>query len=184
MAYEIVLDAIPPSLVINNSVSWKVSLSDFPATTWTLTYALVNTANQETIVASADGTDHLVEIPVATSAGYTAGEYNYQAFVDDGADERYKVGEGEIEIVTDYEAATSGYDARSWVKKTLDAIEDVITGKVSQDRASYSVHGRSLSSYTWDEILQLYDDFKGKYSAEQQTTNKKSSTVKVWFTKS
>lgn len=182
MTYEVVLNGVPKSLVINNSVSWKVSLSDFPATGWTLSYALVNSDGQIIITASASGTDHLVEISPATSGAYTAGEYTYQSFVEKAdSSERYQVGSGQIEILADYADASSGLDARSWVKVTLDAIKSVVTGKVAHDRASYAIHGRSLASYSWEEILDLYAKFKGMYAAEQRVTRKRSSSVKVAF---
>lgn len=182
MAYEIVLNGIPQSLVINNSVSWKVSLSDFPATAWTLSYVLVKTTTQIVITASASGDDHLVEIPPSTSTGYEAGIYQYQSFVVKAdASERYKIASGQIEILSDYSLASTGLDARTWVKTTLDSIEDVVTGKVSHDRASYAIHGRSLSSYTWDEILNLYEKFKGMYASEVRGKKKRSSSAKVYF---
>ena len=182
MTYEIVLNGVPKSIVINNSVSWKVSLADFPATIWTLFYALVKANVQEVITASASGTDHLVEISPTTTTSYTAGEYEYQAFVVNGdGSQRYKVASGQIEILADYNDASTGLDARTWVKSTLDAIRDVVTGKVAHDRASYSIHGRSLSSYTWEEILSLEGKFSARYLAEVRTKNNRSSDAKVYF---
>jgi len=179
---EIVLSDIPKSLVIGNSVSWKKSLSNFPATSWTLSYALVMASEQIVITASASGAGHLVEVSPTTSTDYTAGEYEYQAFVVNGVgSERYKIESGQVEILANYAAATSGLDARSWVKTTLDLIADIITGKVAQDRASYSIHGRSIASYSWEEILQLHVKFKAMYAAEVRAKTGRSSSVKVWF---
>lgn len=182
MAFTVVLSDIPKTLVIGNSVSWRQSLADFPASSWTLTYALVNSSGQITITASADSDTHLVEVSPATSTNYTAGEYAYQAYVEKSdSSERYKIGEGLIKILTDFESETSGYDARSWVKKTLDYVESLITGKVQKDRASYSIAGRSLSSYSWDEIYTLRENLVAQYRAEERLKNKRSSTVKVRF---
>ena len=182
MAYTVVLDDIPKALVAGNSLSWKKSLSEFPATEWTLTYALVNADAFIKITATADGNDHLVEIPPTTSDDYTPGDYEYQAYVENSdSSERYKVEQGQFRVLTDFESQTTGHDARSWVKKTLDYVEDLIQGKAQKDRASYSVAGRSLSAYSWDEIYKLRSDLLAQYKAEKRAKRKKNSTAYVRF---
>jgi len=182
MAHEIVKDDIPGSFIQGNSVSWKKSLSDFPATSWTLKYFLVNAVNQITIAASASGTDHLVEISPTTSAAYLEGDYSYHEIIEKSDNsERYKLSGGEVSILPNFESQSSGYDARSWVKQTLDAIRAVITKKVPHDRANYSVHGRQLSAYSWQEILDLEKEFQARYNRERRKSKGRSSSVKVQF---
>jgi len=65
----------PLSFRAGDTVKWKKSLGDYPATSWTLKYFLVIQSDQKIITASADGTDHLVTITAAASAGYAVGRY-------------------------------------------------------------------------------------------------------------
>src|SRR5574343_305597 len=107
MAFTVVLDEIPAALTAGESVSWKYSNADFPATSWTLTYTLVNAAGRIQIVATSSGSEHLVEVSSATSAGYTAGEYEWQAHVSNGT-ERYQIAKGVIEVLVDFATQSSG----------------------------------------------------------------------------
>lgn len=182
MTFEKVLDEIPKKIVAGNSVSWRQALSDFPAPTWILYYHLINATGLITITAAADGADHLVEIAPSTSADYLAGDYEFQKVIKKSDDsERYQIGSGSITVAPDYSANSAGLDARSFAKRTLDYLEALIEGKVQKDRANYSVHGRQLSAYSWEEIYKIYEDFKAQYAAELRKKRGRSSTVKVTF---
>lgn len=186
MPYEIVLDDIPAKIVAGDSLSWKKSLSDYPASTWTLTYRLLNNQKKIEIEADADGDDHLVEIPIDTSDDYTVGDYRYFAHVSDGT-ERYKVDEGLVEVVPDYENLES-LDVRTHAGKVLEALEAVIEGKASADQLTYSIAGRSISRYSPDEIIQWREHYRAEVKKEARELNQEqgrtagtSSQVKVVF---
>jgi hypothetical protein len=58
--------------------SWRRDdLADYPAPTWVLKYRAKNAAGGFEIVAAADGAAHLVTVPAATTAVYTAGIYDW-----------------------------------------------------------------------------------------------------------
>lgn len=184
MPYEIVLSDIPSKIVAGDSLSWKKSLSDYPASTWTLVYHLLNQQKKITITAAADGDDHLVEIPIGTSDDYTVGAYKYIATVSDGT-ERYKIDEGRVEVTPDY-ANLESADLRTHAEKVLEALEAVIEGKASADQLTYSIAGRSISRYSPDEILQWRDSYQAEVNKERRDLNKEqgrsagtSSQVKV-----
>jgi len=124
MTFEKILNEIPQSLVQGNSLSWSQNLAEFPASAWALSYALVSASNQIIITAAADGDNHLVEISPATSAAYVVGKYEYHKIITklDGS-EKYKLGSGTFEILVDFAGATTGHDARSFVKKRQDGSE-------------------------------------------------------------
>lgn len=182
MPISIILDSIPRSLVAGNSVSWKFSDSRFPASAWTLTYSFVISAAQIKVIAAADGDTFVITILSTTSTSWIPGTYSYQAHISNSVtSERYLLDTGIIKICQDYESEISGYDARSWTKKTLDAIQDIINGKVLLDRASYAIAGRSLSSYSWAEILDLEIEFKNRYAAELRKQRRAPNNYKVRF---
>jgi hypothetical protein len=183
MAFTVVESKIPSRLVAGESVSWKWSDSDFPAPTWELTYTLVKSDTRIQIVASADGADHLVEIAKATTAAYTVGEYDWQAHVGNGT-ERYKVGAGIIEIVTDFAEEATGYDARSHAKIVLDALEASIEGRASKTQLEQAVAGVQVKHMTLMEQVKLRDNYAARYRRELVADGKLKSRrqIKARFT--
>ena len=175
-----ILTEEPTEITAGDTVTWKISLSDFLASdSWVLTYALVKTNKLIEITASADGDDHLVEELPTTTADWDPGIYHYQAYVTKGT-ERYQVGEGTIEVLEDF-AASTGYDNRSHAKKVLDAIEALLEGKADQDQLSYSIGGRSLSRFSWDELISARNTYRSMYVAEERKAGRLSSKVKAKF---
>jgi len=156
----------PDRVALGDSWVWKRYFADFLPATWTLTYALVNASGQIAITASDNGDGfHLVEVAAATTAGYTAGTYNWQAYVTSGT-ERYQVGRGVIEVKSNYAVEAGGLDDRSHVKATLDALEATILGKASKDQRSVTLNGVSLESMSSEDLLNWYDRYKTMYQQE------------------
>lgn len=144
----------PESLRAGNTATWLKELSDYlPADGWTLYYAATTADAQITITASDNGDGrHLVEVAKASTAAWTTGTYRLIGYVDDGTD-RHQVYDGYLEVLPDLAAASSGVEARSTIKQTLDALEALIAGKASKDQLNYTIAGRSLSHYSPDELL-------------------------------
>lgn len=150
---------IEPNVITKgDSATWKKALSDYPASAWTLTYYFRGAATLDK-AASASGNEHLIELTPANTDTLTAGEYAWAAKVTDGTDV-FTVATGQMTVLADLADASSGYESRPYVKRVLDAIEDLIEGKVSADAASYSIQGRSLTRYTFDELETLRDKYK------------------------
>ena len=57
----------PEKLTSGVTWKWKKTLSDYPASEWTLTYYLRKDG------ATADGNTHLVTVAASTTSGYAAG---------------------------------------------------------------------------------------------------------------
>jgi hypothetical protein len=159
----------PLEITAGDYIQWKRVLSDYPAGTWTLSYALINATDKITITAANSGGDHLVTLAAATSADYTPGEYKWQAYVTSGS-QRITVASGTITIKPDFSSA-SALDNRTHVKKTLDAIEAVIEGRASQDQQEYSIANRSLKRTPLADLLMLRDKYRGYYLSEQNAEN-------------
>ncbi|HJN90715.1 MAG TPA: hypothetical protein QGG93_10315 [Verrucomicrobiota bacterium] len=60
----------PEKLTAGVTWKWKKTLSDYPASEWTLTYYLRKDG------ATADGDTHLVTVAASTTSGYAAGVYD------------------------------------------------------------------------------------------------------------
>ena len=172
----------PFSFIAGDTVKWTKTLDDYLASdSWVLTYYLVMDGDQKTIVATTSGDDHLITITAADSANYTPGIYHYQARVTKGS-EAYTVAEGAIEVKPNFEAQTSGYDNRSHVKKTVDALEAVILGKASKDQLSYSIAGRSISRLSPGELIEWRDTYRAEYNKELRRAGRlRPSKIQVRF---
>ena len=146
--------AVPDSFISGDTVTWKISLSDYPASdSWVLKYRLINANSKLDLTAAASGADHLVTLTAAATAAYPAGGYIWQGYVEKAA-ERYTVGSGSVEIRPNLAARTSGYDSRSSAKKALDAMNTAL--EVYGQKAyvqSYEVAGRTMSFKNNAEFL-------------------------------
>lgn len=169
MAHEIPY-AEPLSVTVGDLVTWKRTLSDYPATTWTLTYALTKSGTQITITGTASGTDHLVSVAKATTANWTAGTYAIQGYVTSGS-ERYQVFSGTITLLPNLAAQTGGYDNRSHAKKVLDAIETVLESRAGKEVLSWSGLEQSFSLIPTADLITMRDKYRVEYQAEQAADN-------------
>jgi len=159
----------PAVFTAGDTIKWTKSLSDYlPADSWVLTYALVMSGKLINLTAADNGDgSHLVTITAATSAGYTAGIYHWQAYVTKSG-ERYKVGHGRLEVKPDFAAQTNGYDNTSHVKKVLDALEATILGKSSKDQMSYTINGTTVARMTPEELIKWQNHYRIMYKQELQ----------------
>jgi len=183
MSYVTVLNDIPKKLTAGESVSWSVSLSDYPASdSWELTYTLVKSDTRLQIVAAASGDDHLIEIAIATTAAYDPGEYEFQAHISNGT-EKYQVDSGSIEVVTDFATQTTGFDSRSHNKKVLDLLEAAIEGRASKTQMSQKVGGVEVQHMALADLRKERDVYAAKYRKELVAagTIKPSRTIKTRF---
>ncbi|KAA9133464.1 hypothetical protein F3N42_03685 [Marinihelvus fidelis] len=145
---------IPKCFTQGVTVSTSASLSDYPASTWTLTLVLVQADDQRTITATADGDDYLVEIEPTDSADYQVGTYSYQAFVTDGTD-RYMVQDGTVEVLPDYATASSGLDTRTQIEITIDAIEAQLAGNATGTQKRWKYRDREIEQYAPAELIEI-----------------------------
>lgn len=149
------------------NVTWKKSLSDYPATdSWILKYTLINSTAKVVITASADGADHLVDENAAATAAFTAGKYHWYSHVEKGAD-KHSIDEGEIEILADIESAAN-LDTRTEAQTNIDRIQALITGSTE---SSYSIStpdgvSRSYTRHDITELEVLLRYWKGRRNRE------------------
>lgn len=139
--------------------------TDYPADGgWTLTYKYRNALHAFDVTAAADGTAFAVTISAATSAAYKAGTYSWVGLVSK-AGEVYEIGRGTATVLVDLTVA-GGADARSHVKRTLDAIEAVIENRATIDQMSYTIAGRTLDRTPLEDLIMLRDRYRTEYNQE------------------
>ncbi len=111
-----------------------MSLPDYPAPTWVLSYILYSSTAKTTLTATASGSSHLILVATTTTDDIAPGRCDWIASVTNGT-ERYQVGSGAVEILPNIAAiSTGGYDNRSPARQILDAIDALMVSRASADQ--------------------------------------------------
>ena len=158
----------PSALVAGDTVTWRRTLTAYPAGTWTLKYRLINAAGKIDITASADGTAHLVAITSSASAAFAAGVYTWSAWVEKTG-ERHTVGNGTM-IVQPNIAALNMLDGRTPAQKILDQLMAAYTGYTATNGmvAEYQIGERRMKYRSSAEILEQINHWKSVVAAEKR----------------
>ncbi len=147
----------PESIIAGDTSTWSRSFSDYKASDgWVLKYALRGPSSIN-IVADADGDDFLATVTAAASAAWQAGKYAFIAYVTKGA-ERYTLAEGYIWIKKNLAITQCAEDELLQLEEHLSAIRAFIA--TNYKRSSYSIAGRSLTSYSIPDLLLLRNDIQ------------------------
>lgn len=161
-------------IIAGDSLTFPKSVPDYPATDgWTLSYRLVpqsGAGSAITFTASASGADYSVNVAAATTAAWAVGSYGWAAYVTK-AGARYTVDNGTLKVLPDVGAVTAPYDARSFARQALDAIESAILGRASQTQLEVSVFGRTLKSMSHAELLAARSKLAREVDAEQAASD-------------
>lgn len=158
-----ILTTEPQQLTAGDSISWKISLADFPASGgWYLKYTLLSSAGKISIQSTADGDDHLVQVTATTSAAWVAGTYTMQRMVTNNTD-RYTLDTRTVQILPDLSAASGATDTRTQARRALDAINAVLEGRASRSDAEYEVTTggatRKLKTLTPEQLFTFQQHF-------------------------
>lgn len=158
----------PTAVVAGDTLTWQRSLADYPASTWTLKYRLINSAGKFDITAAASGTDHLITVSSTTSATYTAGNYTWTAWVEKTG-ERVTIGAGTITVKPNIAALTT-LDARTDAAKIVDQLMTAYKEYTASNGhvAEYEINGRRMKYRSSAEILEQINFWKAQLAAEKR----------------
>lgn len=162
----------PETLLIGDRWMWKrVDLgSDYPPASYALSYSmqfLGDGGHTISITATGSGTDFVVEVASATTAGYTAGTYRWFAFITRNSDsQRVEIGSGSVTIAPN--AASGHHDTSSHAEIMVRKIESVLQNRADADVASYSIAGRSLSKMSPEELTTWRDYYRAEVVRERR----------------
>ncbi|MFI4962632.1 MAG: hypothetical protein ACHP6H_02100 [Legionellales bacterium] len=154
---------MPGKIQAGDSLIFKRHLLEYDSSTWTLTYYLTNATDCYSFSSTPDADDFSFNVPATSTGLWAAGVYQYFGQVSNDAGEAHTVDTGVITILAPY---TAPVDNRSYSKIMLDAIENLLAGKVTRDAISYSVAGRSLTKMPIKDLLLIHDRFAYEYKAE------------------
>lgn len=182
-----ILSDIPDQITAGDSVAWKKSFSDYPASdAWVLSYAFTKSGTRILFNAGADGADHLVELATGDTVDWAAGEYAFQAYATKGT-ERYQVDDGIVEVRPNLATASGGLAALPYCFTVRDAIVAVFEMRATESQTSLAVGGRQISEMSHDEMQTALSRAENacnvwKRKNRRQRGRTTGSTVKAAFT--
>jgi len=155
-----VSELIPTELPAGVTITLPITLTAYPAPTWTLTLHLRGALAID-LTAADDDTNHVFEVAAETSTAWPAGRYWYTLRATDGTaiDE---VEAGQITIRADLSEISGIYDGRHHVEKVLDAIEAVIEGRATLDQERYRINNRELQRTPIGELIKLRQTYQAE----------------------
>lgn len=168
---------IPAELRSGDTWAWTDSLSDYPASSWTLKYSLVmrggnGASAKKTITASASGNDYSILVAATTTDDYAEANWDWVASVTNGAT-RYTIDTGTLKVLPDIENDTNGYETRTHAVKTLAALEAWIEGR-DIGVAEYEIAGRSLKTIPIEQLIKLRSVYRAEVNNEARIANIKA----------
>ena len=160
----------PVSFVAGDTVTWTKAFPDYPAPTWTLTYALrlAQGAGKVDVTATQDGTGFSVTLAATVTALMTAGQWAWAGYVTQGA-ERHQVATGLVTVEPNFAALDRTVDLRSPNKIAYDnamaAWQQVKLGQ------TVMLKGRSWTQHNLKDLIVYVDRCKADYQAELNATH-------------
>lgn len=180
----------PTEIVVGDFIQWKKEriAQDYPTATHSAEYVARITgggSNEIKLAATESNGYYLFTADSDTSADFAVGRYHWQLEITQtSSGNRLVVERGEFEAIPDLDVNQS--DPRSHAEKMLVKIESILEGKADRDVSSYSIAGRSLNTYTFEELTTFRDYYRRevtKHRREELIKRGKASsnTIKVRF---
>jgi len=180
----------PTEIVVGDFIQWKRSdlVDDYPLSEYSVEYVARITgggSSEIKVAATETGGTYLITVDSATSADFVAGYYHWQLEVTKtSTGDRVVVDRGAFTAVVDLDDNQA--DPRLFEEKMLAKIETILLGKADADVSSYSIAGRSLTKYSYQELQDLHDQYEAKVNRHKQLERIKLGksthhTVKVRF---
>jgi len=167
---------IPATIRAGDTVTWRDETAEdllgnpITSGTYTLTYYLrTNTASEgATVVGTAYGNGWESTIPAATSAGFDAGVWYWQAVATAGST-KYTLGSGQLTVVAalSYAGTPGAFDGRSQAEKDLEAVTTAIRVLVASGAKEYTIGGRSFKKQDLNLLIQRESQLKAIVKREQ-----------------
>lgn len=157
--------SVPRSIAAGTTLFFTETLSGYPASLWTLAFILnldgVFVAN---IAGGANGNNFIVTAPIATTAAWKPGQYNFAERVTEIAAPTniIQVCIGQIAVTPDF--SVSATPTPSQVQLT--AIEAAILILVASPNSSVNFNGQSMTQQNLKEMFDIRDRLKVRVEAE------------------
>ena len=161
------LTAIPATITAGDSYAITLSLTEYPAPTWALSYAIAGPSVQSW-TSTASGDVHLLTLTAAETAALGAGTYQFRVRATRSGDV-VTVQTGVQTVVADIgRAAPSEYV--SWAQRTLAVVEAALSNTLTGEMKMYMIWGRQVQTFTPDELFKARARLKAEIAQTQTRT--------------
>ena len=167
---------IPATIRAGDTVRWRHDAStdnlgnSIDSGSWVLTYYLrTNTASEgATVVGSSYGLGWEFTLAAATSAGFDAGTWYWQAIATSGSD-KVTLGAGQLEVLAalEYSGTPGAFDGRTQAQQDLTAVQAAIRAIISGQAKQYSIGSRSFTKLDLGELMERESRLKAEVKREQ-----------------
>ena len=161
----------PEKLTAGMTWKWNKTISDYPASEWTLTYYLrINGSTAVSFSATADGDTFIMTVPITTTQSIGAGIHDFIGVAIKTSvtpNEKIIVFDGALEVLPN-PFNSSAYDPRSHARRVMELIEAAMEGRIPNGMESYSIGGRSLNKIPLGQLRELYEKYKQDVEQEVQ----------------
>jgi hypothetical protein len=163
MAIE-VLTALPKSLRAGDTIKWRESLADFPASDgWALSFAFTLDGKTARATGAADDDNFIVTLPGSETKNMGAGEWGFVGFVEkDG--ERTTPLSGTVQGL-----ANIALGEKTHARKVLENIRALLEGKTlpNRDIESSNINGQEITRIKNTDLLDFLKLYEVKVATEE-----------------
>ena len=157
------------TLTAGDTLTYLTTIAGYPASAgWVLKYRLVPrvSGTAQTLTSTASGDDHRITVAASTTASWTAGEYGWTSWVENGS-EVYSVETGQLTVAPDPRTMAVGTDTRSHAERMLDAIKATLEGRATDAHLEIEINGRRLRYLPPADLLVLRDRYAWEVRAQR-----------------
>ena len=159
----------PATVRAGETLTFKRTLGDYPAATWSITYSFrCRTGTAISFTSAADGSDHLITVAFGITASWEPGIYDGVGIVSDGVTAK-AIWEGKLEVLPDLASTRTDFDARTQSRRTLDNINAVLEGRATSTILNSVVDGTALQRIPMADLLMLKDRYTAIVQLEEQS---------------
>ena len=157
------LTSLPDGIYAGDTVAVTLSFSDYPAPTWSLSWALAGPSTL-TKASTANGSSHDLDLTTVDTAALLAGLYQSRLRATDGTNVR-TIDRGALTVSGDLGTLADG-DATPWEVAALAALEASISGSIDQNMADFMIDGRRVMEIPLAERLKLIPILESRIAAK------------------
>lgn len=160
--------ALQNQIVAGETLNYRAIAADYPASAgWVVTLYLNPRAGgtATSVASSADGNDHLLQVPASTTATWAPGWWAWETWAALGT-ERYRLEAGQLQVVAGLIGAAAGTDTRSQAQRALDDAKAAFAAWTPTTRR-YRIAGREMEFADTGEIIKVVQYWENEVRREQ-----------------
>lgn len=161
---------VPTQLRAGDTWKWTRSLSDYPATSWSLKYEIrgEGPGAKLSITATASGSNYSVTVAAASTKGFGAGMATVQEYVTGGTSEQYTINVYTVNILPFIGNLESPYyDSKTTARQALDNINAAIVAWSKNPTQQITIAGRT-KIWSGEELYKMKQLFAAEVRNEEQ----------------